>query len=341
MSLRAAAVIPCHDGLPDVLDAVASALAQTLPPEEVVVVDDRSTDGSGDAVEERFGADGRVRVVRGRFGSASAARNAGWRAARAPWIAFLDADDLWFPDKLATAAAALAAAPAAAWFFSDGAFRAMDGTMSPSWLALCADLHEPYAGRPVGELFDVNFVLTSSTVVRRDLLEALGGFDESLSHAEDLDLWIRLARRAPATASGRPLVRYQNRPGGLSSQVRARLGGDVTLFRRLARDRELSPALRRRAREREALSHYKLAFTALRDGDGREARSHLPGAWRFPGRVVPVAGLWLWSWVPPAWLAAVRRRRWATRGIAGRALTHRRVTLRPEPGLIAPTGGAA
>ena len=115
-ALAFAVVVPARDALPDVLEAVESALAQTLPPVEVVVVDDGSRDGTGTAVEERFGGDRRapVRVLRGRFGSAAAARNAGWRAAAAPWIALLDADDAWEPEKLGRAAEALGRAPGAA-----------------------------------------------------------------------------------------------------------------------------------------------------------------------------------------------------------------------------------
>ena len=227
-----AVAIPAHDALPDVLDAVESALSQSLPPAEIVVIDDVSVDGTGDAVERRFGS--RVRVIRGQHGGAAAARNAAWRASRAEWIGFLDADDLWFPDKLVTAAERLAAAPDAGWFFSDGAFRTLEGETEPSWLAMWADLEDSYVGRPLEALVEVNFVLTSSVVVRRDLLEATGGFDEHLSHAEDLDLWIKLARLAPAAASSRSLVRYQHRPGGLTRQVESRLMGDVTLFSRLA-----------------------------------------------------------------------------------------------------------
>jgi glycosyltransferase involved in cell wall biosynthesis len=276
--------------------------------------------------------------VRGRFGSAAAARNAGWRAARAPWVAFLDADDLWFPDKLSTAASALAAVPSAGWFFSDGAFRTLTGETHRSWLAAYAELPEPYAGRPIAELIEVNFILTSSVIVRRDLLEATGGFDERLSHAEDVDLWIRLARRAPATASRRSLVRYQHRHGGLTRQVAARLQGDVALFDRLARDPDLAPELRERARRRAALAHFKLAFAALREGRGGEARAHLPRAWR-GDRAFPVAGLWMASWLPGGWLASLRRQRWAKQNVAGPMLSQERVLLRAEPELIASAGG--
>ncbi|HET7225761.1 MAG TPA: glycosyltransferase family 2 protein, partial [Candidatus Eisenbacteria bacterium] len=272
-------VIPSHDGLPEVVDAVESALAQSVPPAAVVVVDDDSHDGTTQALRSRFGE--RVTLVQGKFGSAGAARNAGWRAARTAWIGFLDADDLWFPDKLAVAARQLAASPAAGWFFSDGAFRTLAGELQPSWLATWAELREPYLGRPVAELIEVNFILTSSVVVRRDLLERLGGFDASLTHAEDVDLWIRLARTAPATASARALVRYQHRPGGLTRDRERRLEGDIVVFGRLAADAALPRALRARARRRCAVASYKLAIACLREDRPRDARRELRRAWLF------------------------------------------------------------
>ena len=337
----AAVVLPVRDGLPDVLDAVESALAQTLPPAEVVVVDDASRDGSGDAVERRFGD--RVRVLRGRFDGAAAARNAGWRAARAEWIAWLDADDLWFPDKLAVAAASLAAAPHADWFFSDGAFRTLDGRLHASWLGLYADLTEPWCGAPVAQLFEVNFVLTSSVVVRRAALEALGGFDPSLSHAEDRDLWIRLARRGPATASRRALVRYQHREGGLTRQTARRLEGGATLFARLAADPALPAALRRTARARAAQYRWKLGFAALREGRRAEARAAFAASARAPGRLLPAALGLAAAALPAALLARARGRR-ATRALVTPLAAPRRVRLAgflPPPAEAAGEAGAA
>jgi glycosyltransferase involved in cell wall biosynthesis len=328
-TFRAAAVIPAHNALPFVLEAVESTLAQTLTPAEIVVVDDSSSDGTGDAVERRFGE--RVHLVRGRFGSAAAARNAGWRASRSPWVAFLDADDLWFSEKLETAAAALEAHPEAGWFFSDGAFRTLEGELQASWLQTYAELREPYCGHPTAELFEVNFILTSSMVVRRDALDRTAGFDERMSHAEDLDLWIRLSRGWPGTASRRALVRYQHREGGLTRQVESRLLGDVTLFRRLAADAELPAALRRRARHREALAHYKLAIAALREARPDVARGHLRGAWLFPERMVAVAAVGAASLLPASMLRRMRAQMWATRGVAAPLGRQRRVVLGSGP----------
>jgi glycosyltransferase involved in cell wall biosynthesis len=331
-------VIPAHNGMPDLVDAVESALAQTHAPMEIVVVDDASTDGSGDAVEARFGA--RVRVVRGRFGSAGAARNAGWRAARGAWVAFLDADDLWFPEKLTTAAEKLAAAPEADWFFSDGAFRTLDGQLHASWFGLYADLVEPWCGAPIAQLFEVNFVLTSSAVVRRAALEATGGFDESLSHAEDLDLWIRLSRRGLATASRRSLVRYQHREGGLTRQTENRLKGGATLFERLAADTGLHPDLRRSAKRRAGLYRYKLALHALREGRTAEARAGFAASWMFPERVTPVIAGWCAALLPPSLFAKLRGRKAAV-AVATPMVAVRRVELRGDArrdGAGAPAG---
>jgi GT2 family glycosyltransferase len=332
-------VIPTHDAREYALEAVASALTQSLPAREILVIDDRSSDGTAQALIERYGdriGEGpgtRLRIVSGAFGGAAAARNAGWRAARSEWVALLDADDLWFPDKLATAAATLGRVPPAGWFFSDGAFATLDGAVHPSWFALYADVPEPYAGHPLAALLEVNFILTSSLVVRRSLLETLGGFDETMSHAEDVDLWIRMARRAPATASARALVRYQHRPGSLTRQTSPRLLGSAALFQRLAIDPGLPPDLRRRARSRAAMARYKLGFSHLREGDGSGARPHLVAAFRDPGRAVAAAGAWALSWLPRPMLQGLRSQEWAKRTVAAPTLHLRRVRLESEPGI--------
>lgn len=326
---RISAVIPAYNGLPELLDAVQSVLEQTRPPHEVIVVDDGSTDGGGDAVTQRFGD--AVRVVSGRFGSAAAARNAGWRVAGGEWIAFLDADDIWFADKLSVARERLQAAPQADWFFSDGEFRTLDGQMHDSWLKLYADLIEPYCGSPVAQLFEVNFVLTSSTLVRRSVLELEQGFDETLTHAEDLDLWVRLSRRGLATASQRALVRYQHREGGLSRQTENRLTGGAKLFGRLSVDPRLTPTLRRRAVHRASLYHYKLAVTALRKGRRAEARRQFRKAWIFPERVKPVLFGLAAACMPTAWFTGLRRQG-AARAVAAPLSTLKRVTLEGSVG---------
>jgi hypothetical protein len=327
-----AVVIPSRNAMPYVVEAVRSAFDQRQPAREVIVVDDGSSDGTAEALTATFGS--AVTLVRGTFGSAAAARNAGWRTARAAWVGFLDADDLWFPDKVAVAAETLEGRPVAGWFFSDGAFRTLGGELHASWMQSYADLSEPYLGQPVAELFEVNFILTSSVVVRRNVLEAVGGFDETLSHAEDLDLWIRLARSWPATATRRALVRYQHREGGLTRQTEARLAGDTALFERLASDPTLAEPLRAVAMRRAKMAHYKLAIGALREGRHAECRRHLAGAWSAE-RAFPVAAAWILSLMPGAIVRWARGQGWVTRGLGVRVLRLRRVALETPPDAFA------
>src|SRR5262249_57667626 len=107
--------------------------------------------GGGDTADRmasRYGS--QVRLVRGSFGGAAAARNAGWRAARSEWIAFLDADDDWAPGKIEAALGALARHPQADWFFSDGAFEPEDGAAGfESWFKEYVDCPKEYVGRPL------------------------------------------------------------------------------------------------------------------------------------------------------------------------------------------------
>jgi hypothetical protein len=103
--------------------------------------------------------------------------------------------------------------------------------------------------------------------------------------------------------------------------------GDVQLFRRLAADVSLGAELRRRARYRQSLAYYKLAIEELRVCRPAGARRHLAGAWLFPERVVPVAMLWLSTFMPPGLLRRLADHRFATRGVLAPMARNRRVVL--------------
>jgi len=105
-ALKLSAVIPTYNRRTHVLRAIDSVLAQTAPVDEIIVVDDGSTDGTSDAIRNRFG--GRVAVLGQKNSGVSAARNHGIREARGEWIALLDSDDVWLPTKIERQLEALA-----------------------------------------------------------------------------------------------------------------------------------------------------------------------------------------------------------------------------------------
>jgi hypothetical protein len=177
-----------------VASAIDSALAQTYADIEVVVVDDGSTDRTG-AVAAAMG-DERVRVLQQPNRGPSAARNAGIRAAQGELVSVLDADDLWLPTYVETMVKALDGAPQCAFAWGDAwvydlvsarvrVARAMAYQNPP--------LHEPTdPDLLVRELLDRNFIY-GSTTIRRSVLVAVGGYSETLTAAEDYDLWLRIA----------------------------------------------------------------------------------------------------------------------------------------------------
>jgi len=225
-------VIPTRNRAGLLARTLGTVLAQRLTELEVVVVDDASTDETP-ALLGAVGDD-RLRVIRhpGRRGVA-AARNTGIDAAAGRWVAFLDDDDLWAPDKLARQVDALVAQPGARWAL-DGAV-VVDSELRVLW------------NQPPPSVPDLTIALLTANVVpggasgvvaERGLVVDAGGFDPSLALLADWDLWTRLALRAPAVSIRQSLHAY--RLHGDSMSARDRNGEDElrTLEAKYARDRE-------------------------------------------------------------------------------------------------------
>lgn len=242
MNARVSVVIPAFNCAPYIGQAVESVLAQTHPDVEVVVVDDGSTDETR-TVLAHFGS--RIQVIDQPNQGVSAARNAGMHAAAGDYLAFLDADDWWYPEKLSIQLATLERYPASGVVFSDfsivderGVRRRERGVraeyrllrLSPSltWDRVfmqsttmdsttgVGPSMRVYHGRIEAMLFMGNFINTCSVLVRRDVAVEAGDFDRSLRTQEDYDYWLRIARHHPFSYVDAPLVARRKRPGQLT-----------------------------------------------------------------------------------------------------------------------------
>jgi len=207
-------VIPVYNGEDFIADAVRSALGQTLPPREVIVVDDGSTDSTREVLAQFRD---QIAVVRQRNMRLPAARNAGIRKAQAEWIAFLDADDVWKPNKLETVSQAVAAQEDVGLVFS-----AVEHWWPSTDRKRCrrrdsdVDCHQVYR-----ELARRNVVLGggSGPVVSRRCLLDVGLFDEGLvGGAEDWDMWIRIARRWRVVYCDDVLLTYREHGASMSKR---------------------------------------------------------------------------------------------------------------------------
>jgi glycosyltransferase involved in cell wall biosynthesis len=242
---RVSVVIPVHDAEADVEAALRSALGSDLHELEVVVVENGSTDQSAAIVANI--RDPRVVTVRLRPSKgASRPRNVGIARARAPYVAFLEPDDLIKDDRLSAAVSALDRYPEAGFAFAD--FEHIDTSGKVIQPSAIADFPRfrtitsvpvegdwrliPQAQLARALLYE-NFIGTSGVVLRKELLTEIGPFNESTAYSEDLDLWFRLAHRCGALYSNHVGHSYRVRPGSVSDGSRARNARDrITVLRR-------------------------------------------------------------------------------------------------------------
>ncbi|MGV3723986.1 MAG: glycosyltransferase family 2 protein [Actinomycetota bacterium] len=279
-------LIPAYNAAGCVSNAIESVLAQTVPPVEILVVDDGSADRTAEVIAG-FGPP--VRLLRQRNAGPAAARNHAAREAQGDWLALLDADDAWLPEKLE---------------------RQLQYTGDPAvGLIHCWG---PPGGGPVpdritlGSLWERNCIVNSSVLVRRTAFEQVGGFDEDrgLISVEDYNLWLRLLAAGWTVATcPQQLHAYTPAPGNLSGQ-----------FERFARAEllnleKLTPLL---GLEEEAVRRKRLA---IHDDYGRHlfhyrqlgaARGWLAHSLRTEPSATRLAW-WLATFAPPAALNFRRR----------------------------------
>ena len=209
--IEVSVILPVYNGATTLERAVASVARQS-PALELLIVDDDSDDGSGTLGREllqRYRIDGRVLPGSGRRGAASA-RNVGIEAASGRWIAFLDSDDLWLPGKLSKQLATVQ--PCTDVVSCDSLKVAPDGTVHGRSHLKLPPVSGPDAWKA---LLGHNFMPTPTVLARARSVHASGGFDVGLAVAEDLDLWIRLAKRGEVAVVPEVLVHYFDYDGSL------------------------------------------------------------------------------------------------------------------------------
>jgi glycosyltransferase involved in cell wall biosynthesis len=218
---RVSVVTPAYNAAAFVRETIDYVRSQTFEDWELLVVDDGSTDNTAAIVEEYAKRDVRIRLLRQRNMGPSAARNRAMRAARGAFFAFLDSDDQWHPEFLASQLEVFAHYPDTALVTTNAYY-----------------LGGPCAGQPRRALVDGHPVLTLEniiendsavfimTVFRREVFECVGGLDESQWTSEDYDFWIRAALAGFVfRVNSRPLALYRRRPGSLSDDNARMLKG--------------------------------------------------------------------------------------------------------------------
>lgn len=245
-------IMPTYNCLQYLPRAVESVLSQQNIKLELLIVDDGSDDGSDQWLAKLAQKDSRVRVLKGRHEGVSAARNIAIQQARAELIAFLDADDYWYADKLKLQVTLHQQNSDLVLSFTDyDHFSEQDedlGTCFHFWprfhelLARTATKETKrkteaksrgltedssriavLSGKEKTSIYEENVIGTSTVVVRRQALQNAKGFDETLHSASDWDLWLKLLKQGDFAAINQPLMGYLVRKNSISRNVEKRL----------------------------------------------------------------------------------------------------------------------
>ncbi len=216
-------VVPIYNGENYIGEAIESILSQTLMPIEIIIVNDGSTDKSLDVINNYLGS---VDVINIPHSGVSKARNVGITAAKGDWIAFLDSDDIWLPNKLELYAEAMASFPDSIVFYSEFSLLEVDlhGDFPTANYSgkLNSDINcdLDHSGWIYHQLLLTNWVLTSTALVKKSVFETVGMFDESLVIAEDWDMFLRISREGKFYKIKQPLSLYRITPNSLTKTIK-------------------------------------------------------------------------------------------------------------------------
>lgn len=202
------AIIPTYNRAHILCDAIESVLAQTYPQIEVIIVDDGSKDDTL-ARLERYGE--RIRVISQANAGPAAARNRGIAESRGQLIAFLDSDDIWLPEKTERQVALLErAGKSVPCCLSNIMMKWNSGDRASFDIALLKPSAEEGIWLNVDEVLATRFVLFNQAImIRREVLERIGVFDESIRYLEDVEFPLRLSLEGPWAFIGTPLVTWR------------------------------------------------------------------------------------------------------------------------------------
>ncbi len=226
-------IIPTYNRAWTLTEAIDSVLAQDYQNFELIVVDDGSSDNTSNLIDRYAG---RLKLIRQTNAGVSAARNRGIAEARGDFLAFLDSDDTWLPQKLSRQMDFFTRRP-----------KALICQTQEIWIRNSVRVNpKKYHKKPSGMIFepslDLCLVSPSAVMIKKELFKEIGCFDENLPACEDYDLWLRVSCRYPIYLVDDPLVIKR---GGHSDQLSRAPGLDrfrVQALHKIVQSGQLTPS---------------------------------------------------------------------------------------------------
>jgi glycosyltransferase involved in cell wall biosynthesis len=297
-------IIPSYNSRRFLIETVESALAQSYPHIELIVVDDGSTDDTATFLAPY---QGRLRYVYQENRGPSAARNRGIAEARGELLAFLDADDLWLPDKVSRQVDALCRSPRSGLVHTDVLVHEQGTGRKYHRVTRKAS----YVGQCSNVLFTQNQLTTSSVLLYKKCLTRVGMLDETCRHTDDYDLWLRIARHYEFCYIDEPLVIYRLHDTNITRSTLAMRRDELYVLEKTLRD---APSLRsmvgsRAVRRRLYQLMAFIGYLSYEEGDYATAHHYLSRALRIERPDKYISALWALTFLPAPMIQRLQRLR--------------------------------
>lgn len=289
-------VIPTYNSQSTIRAALESVYSQSIPPDEVLVIDDESGDNTCTIITSNFPD---VRLIKKQNGGPSSARNLGIKNARFEWIAFLDADDIWSKYKTERQLYEIERNPKAVliatnWSTSARTLLDTDRTGTPR-----TEVKKLWTS----EILVFNRFQTSTVIAHRAELDQLNGFQSYLDGAEDWDMWLRLSKLGEILLVQEPLVFYRDSDGGYSKNLMRLMTAMQKMMVRESNEVSINPRLFKRIWAWHYL-RFCVGFLLLKDAKGATT-SIINAVKAGLGPQIPAAS---WAYLVPFLALRIRRR---------------------------------
>lgn len=252
-------ILPVYNGKKFLSEAIESVIAQTYSDWEIIAVNDGSTDASLEILrkyEQQLPS--KINVINQENYGISIARNRAIASAKGEYIAFLDCDDLWLPNKLKKQVDFLDSNSEIGLLYSDCYVLDSNSNMKEDIYSLRT---KPRKGNIFHILLYNNFIPTSTVIVRRGVLKEIGLFNPRYKISQDYDLWLRIAETYPVDFLNEPLAKYRFRHEGISRNVELMVNEDFQILEFwLNKKPELRRELKSKIKQKKARLHYQLVL---------------------------------------------------------------------------------
>ncbi len=265
-------IIPAYNIAEYLSESIDSVLNQTYQHFEVIIVDDGSTDNTADVVNKYVKSQANVKYIHQENKGPGAARNKGIKEAKGEYIAFLDADDIWFPEKVLLQMELFLKLPSISLVHSDFIYFDRQGTEQQSEFSERIKKH--FSGDVFYQLFKKNFFMTPTVVIKQEALKDIGLFDEQLCMSEDYDLWLRISKSHKIGYVNTPLAKICKHNDSMTKEniEKTYLWVNRVIDKTIKSFPEIEKKLRLNLPYRMAKTHFEIGYSLFNQDKLKKAK---------------------------------------------------------------------